>query len=162
VTLRLAPHVAVAPLIGLIACANVWGFQDLTTESDGGLPEAAAPTSDAPGDDAESSRDAAQEASGEPEDSAFLDARDDARSRDAGAPKADGGANDGGDDGAAAACRGICVTGCCDSNNICQAGTSTSACGSGGVACEACSCKALQLTCCVRGGCACETSLACL
>ncbi len=161
--MRWVRRLAAAPLLGVVACASIWGFQDLTAGSDGGSNDATT-GSDAQDDRSESALDAAADAPGEDEDAAFSDAQSDARSPDGGeggAMSREGGARDAGDagdDGAAAAtCRSICPTGCCDSNNYCQGGSATTVCGSGGAACQSCAgCSALQTACCSDGGCICR------
>jgi hypothetical protein len=163
VTARVTPRIAVVPILGLLACAKVWGFQDLTEGPDGGSPDATT-ASDAQDDRSESALDAAVDAPGEEEDSASADALPDVRRPDGGeggAAIAEGGVGDAGDDGAAAFCRSICG-GCCDANNHCAGGDTTAACGTDGAACQTCSCTALQITCCVKGACKCEVSLTCL
>jgi hypothetical protein len=165
---RAAAWVFIAPLLGVAACADVWGFQDLTA-SDGGPPDATsmndarsgAPESgagDAEADAAEEEGDSGQEV-GE-------DARSDGeagKAGDSGGVSREGGLSDGGDggDGAAViACEGVCM-GCCDAQGICHTTTSTTVCGASGTACQDCTTPAHKCTvigespCCGTSGCGC-------
>jgi len=161
---------ALAPLFGLVACADLWGFDDLTRATDGGPQDATTADdgsavgleggSDAEADGANEMADASADATnGRSEDGG---SRGEAGVRDAGAP-------DAGDDGAAAGCRTACPSGCCDAMNHCQQ-TSQTACGTGGAACVDCtadaSCNPLvQVACCGattgQCGCAALLNLAC-
>jgi hypothetical protein len=170
------PRMAAAPRFGLVvglaaglsACANVWGFDDLTTPS----PDDASPIPTKDGGDGVSEGSAQADSSDTDDGSdatlvdvqdagpdgsdgrGGLDAGDGARSSDA-ASDADA------DDGAAMAqCMTICG-GCCDSQGICQKGTAVSACGTGGKACLDCpvadKCTVLTTSCCNNNACACAT-----
>jgi hypothetical protein len=160
--MQLASRLAFAPILGMVACANVWGFQDLTAGPDADVRDAT--TESQPDDEGQAAIDAAVDAPPAGDDSASFDAQGDARSPDAGEGGVvirEGGvrdAGDAGDDGGAAAeCRRICTSGCCDSNNYCQQGTATAACGSAGATCQSCgACPALQTACCTGGACVCK------
>jgi len=163
VTRRPPAWIALTPLLGVVACANVWGFDDLTSR-DGG-PQDATTRVDAFAPPVESGPDAADDGVGDVADSSG-DASDAMGTGEGGeggesdATAREGGPGDAGNDGATAAeCKASCQTGCCDANNHCQAGSTPSICGSSGGACQDCSshsCGTLQATCCVSGACACE------
>jgi hypothetical protein len=154
---RARAWVAIAPLLGVAACANVWGFDDLTLALDGGSRDATT-ASDALVGAADSGGDAEVDAGDDGYDS--VDAGDSSYASDApavsdapsyGEGGEGGGPNDGavkdagGDGAAAAACKKICPMGCCDPAGRCLGGTATSACGTGGNACEACPASACTL-----------------
>jgi hypothetical protein len=163
------PWVAVAatlaPLFGLVACADLWGFDDLTLATDGG-PQDGTTADDAPavgpeGSDAEA--DGANEMADASVDATNVRSEDGGSRGDAGVR--DAGAPDAGDDGAAAGCRAACPTGCCDAMNHCQPMSQT-ACGTGGAACVDCtadaSCMVLApVACCgaTTGQCGCAAPL---
>lgn len=162
----------IAPLLGVAACANVWGFQDLTA-SDGGPPDATSMT-DAPVAAQEAGAgDAEADAADQEGDShvAGEDARSDGPIGDAGdggGVSREGGPADGGnagDSAAVALCETICTMGCCDSQGICHSTTTTKVCGPAGTACQDCSthtCSVLTETpCCGTSGCACQSILGC-
>jgi hypothetical protein len=161
--MRRAPGwVACGLLLGVAACADVWGFKDLTL-GDGGAQDATT-VSDAPNPGSEGGEDAEAD-SGQGADSGdgAADAADaaDARSEIGdGGPIADTGARDAGDDGASAACMSICMT-CCDSTNKCVKTSTVSACGMNGSACMVCpSCGLGSTTCCgtTSGQCGCAAA----
>jgi hypothetical protein len=148
----------VLALFGVVACADVWGFSDLTAAPDAVAPDAT-PAGDSPV--------SVLEAGGDDEADVFaLGADSGADAADArgygeggegeGGRSAEGGAKDAGDDGAAAACKATC-SGCCNSANHCVTPTAT-ACGNGGEACVDCpACSTLQTPCCgaTSGQCGC-------
>jgi hypothetical protein len=152
--MRTAPlWLAVASMIGGAACADVWGFKDLS-EGDGGTDATATPAdandepsvglTDAGASDADDSLDA--------EDAVAEGSSDEA---------GDGALGDGGDAAAlVAACLTSCAIGCCDSAGKCQKGTSTSACGSPGHVCAVCNanCGFVTSNCCNSSqNCTCAT-----
>ena len=131
---------AIAPLVGIVACANIWGFDDLTLGPDSGSEDAT--TSNAPeaGGDAEADAVGVRNDSGGEAADAHVSGEDGEAGEAEAAAAREAGARDAGGDGAAAAqCKAICKTGCCDSSGFCQAGTLASACGGGGAACATCS-----------------------
>ena len=176
-SMTLAPRAAVRIVLALVlvlalasapvGCASIWGFDDLTSAgpdgdtqiaTEGGGPlddgEAAAPADGGPAaDDGPSDSSLSQVEDARPDSG--RDAGDGGRPSDA-ALDADA------DDGAAMArCMTICA-GCCDSQGICQGGTTVSACGTGGSACLNCpvakKCTILTpSSCCTSSACACAT-----
>jgi hypothetical protein len=151
----------VLPLLGVVACADVWGFSDLTEG-----PDAVARDSPTAGDSPVS----AFEAGGDAEADVFALGADsgsdaaDARSygeggEEEGVRPAEGGAKDAGDDGAAATCKATC-SGCCNSANHCVAPPTATACGNGGEACVDCPACTLATPCCGAnsGKCGCATA----
>ena len=150
---------------GLAACANVWGFDDLTTASPDDASSIA--TKDGADDVSEGSVQAEASDTDDGSDATLVDAQ---------AAGPDGSGRDGGDagrssdaasdadanDGAAmASCAANCP-GCCDSQGTCQKGTAVSACGTGGKACLDCpvadKCTLLTTSsCCNSSACACAT-----
>jgi hypothetical protein len=156
--------VLVAPLLGVVACANVWGFDDLTLAQDGGTSDATTPSDDQAtisegggGEDGE--------ADGTAGDDAFRgDAADAADGRGEGGEGGSiraGDAGDGGDAGLLTAyCAGHCA-GCCDSNGQCVNKVTITACGMGGAMCVDCpACSGLGASpCCgtTTGQCGCLT-----
>jgi hypothetical protein len=148
---------------GLTACANVWGFDDLTS----GSPDDASSTAtkDESDDASEGSVQAEASDTDDGSDATLADVQDagpDGSGRDGGdAGRASDAASDAdADDGAAVArCMGICPMGCCDSQGICQKGTAVSACGTGGKACVDCpKCTVITTSiCCNNNACACAT-----
>ncbi len=172
---RVAAWASVAPLLGVVACANVWGFQD-STASDGGPPDATSMSdtyvavSEAGGGDAEA--DAAEE-EGDSAPAVGDDARTEGeagKAGDGGGVSREGGPGDGGDagDGAVsavvAACEAACM-GCCDAQGLCHTTPSTTVCGPSGTECQNCSahkCAITETPCCATSGCGCATlSLIC-
>jgi hypothetical protein len=140
----------VSPALALAACADLWGFDDLTlapdgasatATSDGGEGDVSSGEAGAAGDtsDSEAGSDSGlPEDDGAPSDGAGAGG-DRGDSGDGGNPKdaaSDGEANDG---AAMARCQSICTSGCCDTEGICQQGTATDTCGTGGRACVNCS-----------------------
>lgn len=158
---------SVLPLLGVVACADVWGFSDLTGGSDALAPDAAMTQEgavDGTEGGMESGPDSAQE---EDEPSGDLpDAREEREVGEAGEggmTVRDGAPVDGGND--AAACKAICTMGCCDSQGLCWPGTATAHCGTNGNACEACSgagCTLATGCCTTKQACGCQlTPLVC-
>jgi hypothetical protein len=170
--MKTRPRMAAAPRFGLVvglvaglaACANVWGFDDLTAAS----PDDASPIATDGGDDVSEGSVQA--------DASDMDGGSDATLVDVQDAGPDGSGRDGGDsgrssdaasdadanDGAAMAwCMANCA-GCCDSQGTCQVGTAVSACGTGGKACLDCpvadKCTLITTTsCCNSNACACAT-----
>jgi hypothetical protein len=157
---------AVVPLFGVVACADVWGFSDLTG-GDAVAPDATTPQGaiDAPGAGMDSSApDSAQsgdESSGELPDS--REQREVSEAGDGGMTVREGGPGDGGNDAAVAACKAICPMGCCDSTGHCVTALSARACGAAGAQCVDCTttaatCTPLTPACCgsTTGQCGCS------
>ena len=147
----------------MVACANVWGFQDLREGPDGGASDATT----GGGDDRDEADGRIADDAPEPQDSAEVDAQRDAPGTEAGeaGPIGEGGPLDAASDGPTAAdCQEHCPNGCCDSNNMCHPATSNTVCGTQGSACVNCKvtmpCGALQASCCASGGCVCA-AIAC-
>jgi hypothetical protein len=160
--------VIVPPLFGVVACANVWGFDDLTLAQDGGPSDATMASDDQATDSEGGGDDGSTDGAVENHDS-DADAGDARIYGDGGeaGPIIDAGARDAGGDGAAATCEMICQ-GCCDSNNQCVVMMSPTACGMGGQACADCSktvtCTPLvSVQCCgaMTGQCGCATAGLC-
>jgi hypothetical protein len=152
---------SVWPLLGVVACADVWGFSDLTA-SDAAAPDAATPQ-EAAVDGTEGGMDSGPD-SAQREDESSADLPDAREERDLGEAGEGGmtvresGSEDGGD--AAADCnRTNCPTGCCDSLGKCWPTSTTAHCGTNGNACEACTASACTLAsaCCTsKGTCGCQ------
>ena len=151
----------VAPLLGAVACANVWGFDDLTLAQDGGPPDATTPGDEqilpsegGGGGDAEADALDERDSGGD-----AADARIHGDAGEDGSRISDTGARDARDDGAAAACKALCST-CCDSTNHCVP-EGTGSCGIGGGTCVDCvdamPCATLSTSCCgpMTGQCGC-------
>jgi hypothetical protein len=156
----------------VLACANIFGFDDLTLNPDastappapdggkgGGGDDAVADAeteSSTPGDDAPETDDTGLDSS-EPLFDATPDGNvvgDADTSRDAAGTRSDAG-----DGGLMAACMLIC-SGCCDSNAHCQGGSTTAVCGTGGQLCSKCpSCGGVDTVCCTKGVCGCALAL---
>ena len=143
----------VLPLLGVVACADVWGFSDLTEAPDAVARDATTAEEAAVGG-AEGGTDSGPDGSLEEDGPSgeLPDAREEREVGEADVGIREGGARDGGDDGAAATkCKPMCPMGCCDSQGICHTGNTTASCGTNGNACEACSgtgCTALTSACC--------------
>ena len=172
--MKTRPRMAAAPrfglavglVAGLAACANVWGFDDLTAASPDDASSSA--TNDGGDDVSEGSVQADASDTDDGSDATLVDAQDagpDGSGRDGGdAGRSSDAASDAdANDGAAMArCMGICPTGCCDSQGTCQSGTAVSACGTGGKACMNCpvaeKCTIITtMSCCNSSACACAT-----
>jgi hypothetical protein len=138
-----------AAALGLAACANIWGMQELSAGDSGSDAETTPDHVTSGGEDA---RDSEEDASGDADDAATL--------KEA---AAEAGESDAGDDGAAAmaACMAACPSGCCDTLAHCQGGTAASQCGGGGLACTSCygmSCPPFSPSmCCTSHQCTCAT-----
>jgi hypothetical protein len=171
--MKTRPRMRAAPRFGLVvglaaglsACANVWGFDDLTPASPDDASSIA--TMDGGDDVSEGSVQAEASDTDDGSDATLVDVRDagaDGRGRDGGdaARSSDAALDADADDGAAMArCMTRCA-GCCDSQGNCQKGTAVSACGTGGKACMDCpvadKCTILTTTsCCNSNACACAT-----
>jgi hypothetical protein len=161
-----------ASLLCLAACADLWGFNDLTIPADA-APADGAPSDGAPvdvtaadqstrGDSNVSASDGASEDGAEVEDSSEEDAgnsgsRDGGPVDDGGDSGADSGGSqgDGGDaghasdasDAAPSGCQQSCLSGCCSAQGQCQPGNVLGACGTGGRSCEDCSAAAFKGSC---------------
>lgn len=163
------------PVIGLVACANIWGFSDLGI-GQGGPADATASAvqpdvavaSDASAfeaseDDSEASSDDSPVTEGA--DSALDAAEPDAAEASTPPDAGGGGKTDASDAAPPVTCASIC-TGCCDIHGDCQAGTATAVCGIAGAACADCtmhSCSGLLSTgCCAsHQACGCTVALIC-
>jgi hypothetical protein len=163
-----ARFVLAALLVAVVACANVWGFEDLTVAPADGAPATAVKDGGQDGEDATGAPgDDATETDAGLDSSALqgADAETDGAGRDSGLggskdAASDGAANDG---AAVARCQAICTSGCCDAQGICQGGTATSVCGAGGAACVNCSktqsCPLPGIgACCTSGACGCSAT----
>jgi hypothetical protein len=147
---------ALAAIGWMTGCADVWGFQDLTSRM-------TSEPLDATSDDGAGLADSVVESG--------------ADGRDAGAgsesSKGDGGVEGGpngsdradasaagGDASSAAGCSHSNCVGCCDTKGECQGGRSIAACGGAGLACVDCSttaCAILNGPCCAAAnGCGCQ------
>jgi hypothetical protein len=154
--------VACGLLLGVAACADVWGFKDLTL-GDGGAQDATT-LSDAPNSGSEGGEDAEVD-SGQGADSGdgAADARAEGEGGEGGSAAHEGGAADAGDGGVTAAdCMSICTSGCCNSSNICVTASAT-ACGPPGQQCVDCPTASCTLgACCTSAGqCGCSLVLGC-
>ncbi len=148
-------------LLGVVACANVWGFSDLT---EGGVDTGAqdATTPEAADEEADTGSDGLLPG----DDSA---AAPDVRAEDAASEAGEGGpspreagAGDGGNDGAAAAmCKSICSSGCCDAQGMCRTTLSAAYCGANGDPCQACGSCTLGACCTSSGTCGCTVLALC-
>ena len=126
------------------ACANVWGFTDVTLGGDASRTEASDASLDrgpvAP-EDAGTTLESV-ETIGRPMDAASPPPAKDAASDDApGAGDADSeSGDDSGSDGNAdgGVCNGTTCRGCCAADGTCIAGTDNAGCGTGGAACADC------------------------
>jgi hypothetical protein len=143
--MKTAPFwLAVASMIGAAACADVWGFKDLT-EGDGGTDATAPPADDGNDEPGVDLTDAEGADTG-----VSLDAGDTLTDDGASGEAGDAAIGDGGDAAAQLACLTSCVSGCCDAAGKCQKGTSTAACGSPGHVCAVCNanCGFVTSNCC--------------
>jgi hypothetical protein len=167
---RRTPWMAVLPLFGVVACADVWGFSNLT-EVDAVAADATTPEEapvDGLGTGMEAGPDGAQQ--GDEPSAELPDAQEDrglSEGGEGGLLIRDGGPGEGGEDGSAAAqCKAICSSGCCDSQGKCRTTTSTAYCGNSGNACETCSTSGCTLSlgaCCTsKQTCGCVTALGCM
>jgi len=163
----LAIGLTFALVSGLVGCADIWGFDDLTSPG----PDSASPVPTTEG--GSMLDDGAPDAP--PDGPSPIDAGPDS-SPDVPDARADAGARDGGDGGGssdaaadadaadgAAIVRCLACAGCCDSQGVCQGGTSVSACGAGGTACLDCpvakKCTTLMTSCCSSSNaCGCSTA----
>ena len=129
---------AVVPWLGLAACANVWGLEDLGG-SDGGRTDATATTADPPdgtGADGETAVGDSADPDGSPaagDAAPARDASDPSQASDAPVEAEGGALTD-----AMVTCQAHCPDGCCDSTGTCQTAEAISACGKGGAACQDC------------------------
>jgi hypothetical protein len=174
--------VAIA-VLGLAACADIWGFHDVSGVStdaasfqvgeSGSRDDAMTSSSDAAGaeDDgsfdgtvADGATDAGPAGDGSGDATTSAEADGDAIATEAGIAEA-GGPSDALDE-AVIACQAIC-SGCCDSTGHCQPGTQTGVCGANGALCEDCPdtpCNFVSTACCkgnTSGGggtCGCATA----
>ena len=166
-TRRAPAWVVVAPLLGVVACANIWGFEDLTlSPPDAALQDATMP-SDAPGTVSEAGGDAEVDAFAEGDvfggDAADARVYGEGGMGDGGHP-GEGGAKDAGDDAAIPYCKANCPMGCCDSTGHCVTILSPRACGTAGATCVDCTtttgatCTAVTPACCgsTTGQCGCS------
>jgi hypothetical protein len=175
-----------APFAALAACADIWGFHDLTPPPDAAafvVPDATTsidvnpPTQDAPGAaDTSPAEDSANDDSGD--EASAVDApwdaiadgtpgdADEASAPEGGPPEAgppEASPSDGAAD-AIAECQSICA-GCCDTSGHCELGTSPTVCGVSGALCQSCagqSCIITSSPCCKsNGSCGCSGLLGC-
>jgi hypothetical protein len=147
----------VLPLVGVVACADVWGFSDLTEAPDAVARDATAAEEAAVGG-AEGGTDSGPD--GSLEGDGPSGERPDAQDETGEAGKAgeagripEGGTKDAPDDGAIAYCKANCLAGCCDSAGNCLTALSPRACGTAGATCVDCTttettCTALTPACC--------------
>jgi|SRR5882672_898903 len=145
--MRVGVWIAAAPVVCVAACANVWGFSDVTLEQ-------AAQALDASLGDAGIDRARSTAQDGAPDGPIDVASRKDSPgTADSGVDAgADGSgqepdATDAGDDGSDGApdARPACVStgpnacvGCCDANGNCVGGLSNTTCGAGGASCVDC------------------------
>jgi hypothetical protein len=167
--------VAIA-MLGLAACADIWGFHDVSGLPDGApfevgesgstmMPSDATGTEDdgsLGGADGTTDAGPASDGSGDATTSAEPDG--DATIPETGLVEA-GGPSDALDE-AVIACQAIC-SGCCDSTGHCQPGTQMGSCGTNGALCEDCPsspCNFVSTPCCKAntsgggGTCGCATA----
>jgi hypothetical protein len=159
VTRRTPFWASALPLLGVVACADVWNFSDL---EEGGPPDAS--TGGDVVERAESGADATPDGAEEAGDSSreLPDAREEGEAGEAGLSPREGGVGDGGDDGAsAAACKLHCAMGCCDSDGSCRTGNATAYCGTNGDACQACPSCGTGPCCTSNKACGCLLALIC-
>jgi hypothetical protein len=159
----LATVLAVASLVSLAGCANLWGFETVTAEPGDG---AAANPSELDATDAGSASSPPEEGTGRGEGqgppglpTAPADGGGGRSGRDAGEVDAHSGDADSEEGGTIAPCGANCA-GCCDTKGQCQGGRAIAVCGGAGLACVDCSTTACGLAagpCCGgANGCGCQ------